>query len=139
MLKRMTFVTVALAIVSLGLLAACNSKTPEEKAQSFVNHSARKFDLTDYQKARLLEVASVALDLRAELTKDQDELNVELINMFVSDQLDQPRINQVLTEKEEIFKTYSRLLITRVAEFHDSLSPQQRREIAEILRKHSRR
>lgn len=132
MLKKITFVTVLLTLLAL---SACNARTPEEKADMFVNHATRKFDLNDNQKARLLEIASVTLDLRADMKKDEDQIKQELINMFASNQLDQERIEQILREKEKLFQHYSRLLITKVAEFHGSLTAEQRKEIAELLKK----
>ena len=132
MLKTITFIAVLLALLAL---SACNAQTPEEKADMFVNHAARKFDLNDNQKARLFEVASVALDLRAEMKKDEDQIKQELISMFASSQLDQTRIEQILYEKEKLFQHYSRLLITSIAGFHNSLTAEQRKEIAELLKK----
>ncbi len=136
MFKR---ITLAVALVaSLGTVAACGF-SEERTAQIFVNHTARKLELSDQQKARLFDVATVALEFHADMTKDEKQLREELLTMYQSDELDTNRINAVLTEKEQIFRRYSRLLIADIAEFHSTLTPEQKDKILELLKKSERR
>ena len=136
MLKIIGTATLILGLT--GLLAACDH-TPEEKANSFVNHVTRKYELTTSQKDKLVHVADVTLEFRAAMRKDDDKMRDEVLRMFVSERLDQTRINDLLKQKEEIFKEHSRLLVASIAEFHNSLNPQQRQKIVAKLRKGSHR
>ncbi|MFQ6023680.1 MAG: Spy/CpxP family protein refolding chaperone [Acidiferrobacterales bacterium] len=136
MFKHITLAVVLVA--SLGALAACGS-SEERTAQIFVNHTARKLELSDQQKARLFDVATVVLEFHVDMTKDEKQLRKELLTMYHSDKLDTDRINAVLAEKEQLFHRYSRLLIADIAEFHSTLTPEQKDKILELLKKNERR
>lgn len=136
MLKIIRTATLILGLT--GLLAACDY-TPEEKTNSFVNHVTRKYELTTSQKDKLVHVAAVTLEFRAAMRKDDEKIKDEVLRMFASERLDQTRINDLLSQKEEIFKEHSRLLIVSIAEFHNTLNPQQRQNIVAQLRKASQR
>ncbi len=132
MLKR---TVLALAVAALLLwLPACNY-SEEEKAQFFVDRAAQKLQLSDAQKTKLFEVAMLALEFRTEMTKDEKEIKQELAHMFASERLDRARINDVLAEKEQVFRRYSRLLVSTVADFHSTLTTAQREQVIELLRK----
>ena len=136
MFKRITLAVVLVA--SLGALAACGF-SEGRTAKIFVNHTAHKLELSDQQKARLFDVATVALEFHADMTKDGKQLRKELLTMYHSDELDTNRINAVLTEKEQIFRRSSRVLIADIAEFHSTLTPEQKDKILELLEKGKRR
>ena len=132
MLKQ-TVLALAVAVLLLWL-PACNY-SEEEKAQFFVDRAAQKLQLSDAQKARLFEVAMLALEFRTEMTKDEKEIKQELAHMFASERLDRARINDVLAEKEQVFRRYSRLLVSTVADFHGTLTTAQREQVIELVRK----
>lgn len=131
MLKPIALAAVIIALAAS--LTACNSE--EQQAKIFVTVTAHRFDLNDRQKAKLFDVAMVALDLRSEMTKDGKELKRELLTMLSADALDTARINQVLEEKEQIFRKYSRLLVADIAEFHRTLTAEQKQKLIDILKK----
>ncbi|MDX1486778.1 MAG: Spy/CpxP family protein refolding chaperone [Acidiferrobacterales bacterium] len=132
-------ITLAVVLVaSLGTVTAC-SFSDERVAKIMVDHTARKLELSDQQKARLFDVATVALEFHADMKKDEKQLRQEWLTMYHSDKLDTDRINAVLTEKEEIFRRYSRRLVADIAEFHSTLTPEQKEKILELLEKNERR
>ena len=136
MFRHITFVAVLIA--SMGTVTACNF-SDERAANIVVSHTARKLGLSDEQKARLFDVATIALEFHTNMTKDEKQLKEELLTMYHSDKLDTDRINAVLTEKERIFHSYSRRLVADIAEFHSTLTPAQKDKILELLEKSERR
>ena len=135
MLKAITLAAVFTALAAS--LAACNSE--EQQTRLFVNVTAHKLKLSDQQKARLYDVASTAIAFHGEMTKDEKQLKQELLAMFHADKLDTARINQLLNEKEQVFKKHSRLLVADIAEFHSTLTPSQKEQILELVEKGQRR
>lgn len=135
MLKPIALTVVIAALATL--LVACTSE--EQQAKIFVSVTANKFDLNEQQKAKLFEVAMVALDLRTEMTQDSKELKQELFTMLSAETLDTARINRVLEEKEEIFRKYSRLLVADFAELHRTLTAEQKQKLIETLKKRDAR
>ncbi len=135
MLKPIALTVVIAALATL--LVACTSE--EQQAKIFVSVTANKFDLNEQQKAKLFEVAMVALDLRTEMTQDSKELKQELLTMLSAETLDTARINRVLEEKEEIFRKYSRLLVADFAELHRTLTAEQKQKLIETLKKRDAR
>ena len=127
---------IALAVVITAFsvfLAACTSE--EQQAKIFVSVTANKFDLSDQQKAKLFDLAMVALEFRTEMTQDSGDLKQELLDMLGTDTLDTARINQVLEEKEQIFRKYSRLLVADFAALHRTLTAEQKQKLIETLKK----
>lgn len=135
MLKAIALVVVITALAVS--LVACTSQ--EQQAKIFVSVTANKFDLSDQQKAKLFDVAMLALNFRTEMTQDSKELKQELLTMLSAETLDTPRINQVLEEKEAIFRKYSRLLVADFAELHRTLSAEQKQKLIETLKKRDAR
>jgi Spy/CpxP family protein refolding chaperone len=131
MLKPIALAVVITALTAL--LAACTSE--EQQARIFVSVTANKFDFSDQQKAKLFDVAMVALNFRTEMTQDSKELKQELLTMLGAETLDTVRINRVLEEKEEIFRKYSRLLVADFAELHRTLTAEQKQKLIETLKK----
>jgi Spy/CpxP family protein refolding chaperone len=131
MLKPIALVVIITALAAS--LVACTSE--EQQAKIFVSVAANKFDLNDQQKAKLFDVAMVALNFRSEMTQDSKELKQELLTMLSADTLDTARINQILDQKEEIFRKYSRLLVADFAELHRTLTAEQKRKLIEMLKK----
>lgn len=131
MLKPITLAVVITALATLP--TACTSEA--QQAKLFVTVTANKFDLNDQQKAKLFDVAMVALDFRTEMTQDSKDLKQELLTMLSADTLDTARINQVLEQKEEIFRKYSRLLVAGFAELHRTLTAEQKEKLIEMLKK----
>lgn len=130
MLKPIALVIVVTTLTSL---AACTSE--EQQARIFVTVTANKFDLNDQQKAKLFDAAMVALNFRTEMTQDSAQLKQELLAMLSEETLDTARINQVLEEKEQIFRKYSRLLVADFAELHRTLTLEQKQKLIETLKK----
>lgn len=135
MLKAIALVVVITALAVS--LVACTSQ--EQQAKIFVSVTANRFDLSDQQKAKLFDVAMLALNFRTEMTQDSKELKQELLTMLSAETLDTPRINQVLEEKEAIFRKYSRLLVADFAELHRTLSAEQKQKLIETLKKRDAR
>jgi Spy/CpxP family protein refolding chaperone len=135
MFKPIALIVVITALAAL--LVACTSE--EQQAKLFVSVTANKFDLSDQQKAKLLDVAMDALNFRTEMTQDSKELKQELLTMLSADTLDTARINQVLDQKEQIFRKYSRLLVADFAELHSTLTAEQKQKLVETLKKRDAR
>lgn len=118
-------------------LTACNSQ--EQQAHLFVSVAAYKLKLSDQQEARLFDVASTAVAFHGAMTRDEKQLKQELLAMFHAHKLDTASINQVLSEKEQVFQKYSRLLVADMAEFHSTLTPAQKQQTLELVEKGQRR
>ena len=135
MLKPIAFIVAITALAAS--LAACISE--QQQAKLFVSVTANKFDLSDQQKARLFDVAMDALNFRTEMTQDSQELKQEILAMLSADTLDTARINQVLDQKERIFRKYSRLLVADFAELHRTLTAEQKQKLIDTLKKRDAR
>lgn len=138
--KRFGMLGIALA-GALGA-AGCNHHrgwhhggNPEKRAEWMADKVADKLDLNDAQKAKFKDVQDAMLSARKEMRAGRKDLHKELITMVKGPELDQARITTVVNERKAIFEKHLPVVVGKLAEFHKSLSDEQKAEAAEFLEK----
>ena len=123
------------ALLLLLTLSACN-KTPQDKLEKRSNQITRylthKLDLTEDQqvvvKAQVLLVGNQMIDL-----KDiHDSLMNELATQFEGETIDVAADAAKL--KEQLGTPMNSALTTALTEFHTTLTPEQRKIVADYIR-----
>jgi len=94
------------------------------------------FELTEGQKSKLLLIDEELGNLEKEFKKDRLEIKDEIMRMFVSDELDEDRILEIIEEKQKQVDYFAPRIIAEFAEFHESLSSEQRKKLADEIQKH---
>jgi Spy/CpxP family protein refolding chaperone len=127
------FVAAALvATVGLGA-AACNRHSPEHRAEWITGKIASELDLNDAQKVKLDAVKTEFLAVRKEVHKDRAQTFKDLIAQVRAKDLDTRKLQAIVEAKTKAVETASPRVIGRIAEFHASLSEQQRDKLATKL------
>jgi len=108
----------------------------EGRSEMAIDWLSSWFELTEGQNSKLLLINEELGNLEKELKKDRLEIKDEIIRMFASDELDQDRILQIIEEKQEQVDYFAARIIAEFAEFHESLSSEQRKKLVEEIQKH---
>lgn len=137
-LISLTVITGVVLISALGFFGTLRGKEScEEKTERAIEWISSELDLTKEQKLKLVHISDELSNLENEMKKDRNELKEEFINSIASDELDQAKILEWIKEKEKQVDEFAPAIIAELADFHKSLNPEQRKKLADGLKKHS--
>lgn len=128
----------ALVVLLPGMLAlsACHRhRTPEERADWLASKIVKELDLDDQQKVKLEALKEEFLAARAEMRKEHEAMLDELLAQVQSEQLDQAKLLQLVERHQAAQNRLAPRVIAKMAELHASLSPKQKAEAAEHLKR----
>ncbi len=129
-----------LAVIGIGaglgaMLTGCHHKTPEEKAAWVVKKITSELDLTDAQKPKLQAVADFIVAERKAHEAQREETITFALAQVRGDRLDRVEAERRIVQKLDDLKQKAPRLLELVAEFHASLTREQRENAASKLEK----
>ena len=131
--KGLTIVTIGAFIAAALIFSGCRSHSDQGKAEFMVDYVAETLDLTDEQRAQLEgikeEFVAKAEAMRAEKKAMHDAFMAELRK----EEIDPQRLKELIAQKQEQMTEILDLAITRLAEFHRTLTPEQREKLVAKL------
>ena len=136
------------AVLSVGLVGgvaaysgSCNKGfghwrgDPEQRAEMIVERITDKLDLNAEQIAKLETLKNDLLSLRKEMRENRSKHREELMALITAPQLDRDKALFMLKEKTQTVEERAPQVIAVIAEFSDSLTPEQKQELAETMEK----
>ena len=137
MLKLVSTISIVLLLgVGMLWLTGCHHRTPEKRAESVSKRIAKKLDLDPSQKAHLDQIMSEIVDRFGEMHADKSATRQALVEQLRQEQVDPDAIKAIFEPKRAKIDEMLTLLTTRLAEFHRTLTPQQREMLIEEIEKH---
>lgn len=127
--------------VVLGGLSACGSHHASgpmsaerlaEKRGHVIERVSRKLDLTEVQKQRLDVLADKLLAQRTALIGQTTDPRAEWKALVQGDRFDRARAQQLLEEKTRAVTQHSPEVVAALADFYDSLNPEQQQKVREM-------
>ena len=142
MKKRNQYIIAVVAGVALTTgLAACgwHSKTPEERADYMVEKVTSKLDLTDNQVVELEKLKKELLAVRQEFVSHKEETRKAVDELLDQPVLDQQRLLSLFRQHTDAVNEKAPAVVSSVAGFYDSLTPEQQAVLREKIEKHRER
>jgi periplasmic protein CpxP/Spy len=138
--KILPVAVVGLLVVSGIISGGCIRKriicsTPEQRAEFLVDRISSKLDLTKEQVVKLNKIKDEILARIKTYQSDREIIHKELMEMAKSDKLDRNKLENFINKREARMKDLKPLLIDKIVEFHDMLTPEQKNRIAEKMDK----
>jgi periplasmic protein CpxP/Spy len=130
----LTVASVLLAVAALSLVGCSRHGTPEERVDRVMKRITKQLDLNDQQVSKLEAVKQEVLAARSRLANEQQKLFDEVIAQVQADRLDQTKVFQLLERRQELQRQAAPPVVEKVAEFHASLTPEQKAKAVEHLR-----
>ena len=127
------------AIIGMLFAVTACHRSPEHRTEHMVNHAADQYDLNDEQRGKLQDVVDTAMAAGRQMHEAHTAKKQALVEMLVSDSFDKTLVKQALEDAWANIDAFSPAVIDKVADFHASLTPEQRGAIAEDLKKHKRK
>lgn len=132
--------------VLFGGFAACSHRMPHnpwgghkteaeqaEWREKMVERASRKLDLDAAQKAKLTVLADTLAAQRKAMVAKGGEPHAELKAVLAGPQFDRNRALALVDAKATAVREASPALVTAVADFYDSLKPEQQQKVRELL------
>lgn len=145
-LKR-TLIGLAIASVLLGGMAACSHQryhghhaamTEADLTQlktRFIEKASDRLDLDAAQQARLALLADAVKDQRAALLAGGPDPRAELQALVAGAQFDRARGLALVEGKTSAVRDKAPAVVTALADFYDSLRPEQQQKLRELLQR----
>ena len=134
MLKKGLYLTlIAFLLVSVAGFAGCRRHSPHQKAEFIVDYVSETLDLNESQKAHLDQIKEELLEKGVQMHADKATMHSELITQLRSEEIDQDRLKSMVTEHRIKMEELIDLAIVKLAEFHKTLSPEQREKLVAKL------
>ena len=131
--KGLTVSLIALLVVGVASFSGCRRHSPENKAEFMVDYVAETLDLNDDQREHLDQIKDEMLDKAIEMRADKKTMYLELVAQLRSEQIDQERLKAMAADHRIKMETLIDLGIKRLAEFHATLSAEQREKAVDKL------
>ncbi len=124
---------ITVLLIGIAGFAGCRRHSPENKAEFMVDYVAETLDLNDDQREHLDQIKDEMLDKAIEMRADKKTMYLELVAQLRSEQIDQERLKAMAADHRIKMETLIDLGIKRLAEFHATLSAEQREKAVDKL------
>lgn len=136
MLKKTIYSLVILAIISsLLLVSACRHYSPEKRTQWMMKKFTKDLELNDSQKEQLdvfkTEILMKGRELRVTYKNTMEELGLQLRSEEFDKQKVKDAVSRITAPQDEFIS----LFIEKLADFHSSLTAEQKTILAKKLDK----
>lgn len=132
--KSMVLVTLACLAIA-GTASAGFMLSHKDRADIAVMVITKKLDLNENQVAKLEDIKKEFEKVHAEHAQERAEKVHMIIEMVKSDQIDQSQVIALMNDKIEMLEEKAPIFIEKIAEFHRTLSAEQKQIIVEMIEK----
>ncbi len=133
-------IIILLCLTGILIIAGCARHqfyraSPEKKAEMIVKKITKELDLNEQQQTKLNQIKTDLLNKHTELHVTGGEFIDEIRSQISFSQIDQDKLNAIFKEKEDQFREMRTFAISKLAEFHAMLTPEQRGKLIEHMDK----
>lgn len=133
--------TILITLVVLGVIAAAGAAwakhsgycSPENRIQKITERVGRRLDLNDDQQGRLEAFAQILQDLRSHRQVRRVAVKDNVAELLSASSMDRDRAIELIDERLQGMNDGKRSLVDAFADFSDSLAPEQRARLAELI------
>ena len=124
---------IAVFLFSVVGLAGCRRHSPGQKAEFMMDYVSETLDLDESQRAHLDQIKDELLEKGLQMRADKAAMHSELVAQLKSEAIDPDRLKAMVTEHRVKMEALIDLGIVRLAEFHKTLTPEQREKLVAKL------
>ena len=134
MLKKKLYLSlIAFLLIGVAGFAGCRRHSPHQKAEFMVDYVAESLDLNESQRAHLDQIKDELMEKGIQMRADKSAMYAELVAQLRSEEIDQDRLKAMVTDHKTKMEELIDLGIVRLAEFHKTLTPEQREKLVAKL------
>jgi protein CpxP len=134
-MKNTLLVLTALTLVfAAGMINGCRHER-HPGAEFVVDYLAESLDVNDAQRRQMEQIKSELLTKGMAMRATHLAVASEFKTLLAADELDQERLKQIVAEHRSRMDELVDLAIGRLAEFHRTLSPEQKAKLIDKMEK----
>ncbi len=134
MVKKGLYLSIiAVLLIGVAGLTGCRRHSPGQKAEFMMDYVSETLDLDEGQQAHLDQIKDEMLEKGMQMRADKTAMHSELVAQLRSEAIDQDRLKSMVTEHRIKMEALIDLGIVRLAEFHKTLTPEQREKLVAKL------
>lgn len=134
-LNRKRMVGIAIALIGMGALTACHSRSPEARVDHVASKVASKLDFTPEQKILLDDIAN---EIKKDMQSEKDvrmSMKNEFRSWIASSELDKAKVKETIKSKMDRMESRVDKYLDKVAALHKTLNAEQKEELLSFLDK----
>ena len=135
-MKKRIVLAVLICFGIAGTASASFMLSHDEKADIVVMYITKKLDLDENQVGKLESIKDKLQKLCDQHKKERAEKTKLVIEMIQADQLDQVKVIELLNEKMQKIEESAPGIVEMIADFHSTLSPEQKQIVIEKIEEH---
>jgi Spy/CpxP family protein refolding chaperone len=134
MVKKGLTIAAICVFISAGLIfSGCRSHSDQGRAEFMVDYIAETLDLTDQQRAQLDRIKEEFVAKAETMRADKKAMHDAFMAELRKEEIDPQRLKGLIAQKQEQMTEILDLAVTRLAEFHRTLTPEQREKLVSKL------
>jgi uncharacterized membrane protein len=137
--KKKLGVWIGILVVGLMCLGGCRHHSPEKMADHAIDDLTAKLELNTAQQQYLQVIKTALLGKLAEMKKARQSMHEEVLTELQKDVLDQEKLRKMVNTRKTEMDDVSNIVIARLAQFHSTLSPEQKKKLAEYVKDKEKR
>jgi Spy/CpxP family protein refolding chaperone len=139
-MKTLGIVTLIATFLAAPFLIGCKPpRNPERMVERIFNDISEELNLTEDQKTLLFSIRDDFIEQGRKRHEDRERMHKDLSQLIMSDKIDTHEVKARIKEKHAEFENMIDLAVDRLAEFHDTLTPEQKERLVELMEKHHKR
>ena len=131
--KGLTITLICVFILGVLVFNGCRSHSPDHKAEFMVDYISETLDLNDSQREHLDGIKEEFLAKAKEMHAKKKAMHAEFKTELLKEEIDQQRIKDLMAQKREQMAEIMDLAVERLAEFHKTLSAEQKEKLVAKL------
>jgi Spy/CpxP family protein refolding chaperone len=124
--KGLNLVVVVLLIAGVAAFSGCRRHSHAHKAEFMVDYISETLDLNEAQKEQLDRIKDEVLVKAGQMHVDRESMREELMTQLRSDEVDKAVVKEMIAQHRARMDEIIELLVDRLAEFHKTLTPEQK-------------
>ncbi len=134
MVKKGLYISMAvLLIAGIAGLSGCRRHSHAHKAEFMVDYISETLDLTEGQQEQLNQIQDEVMAEAREMHANKESIHAELVAQLRSEEIDQALVKARIAEHRAKMDQIIDLLVVRIAEFHKTLTPEQKEKLVAKL------
>ena len=131
--KGLNFTLIILLVLGLAAFSGCRRHGGHHRAEFMIDYVAETLDLTESQEEHLNQIKDELIDKGRQMHANRDSMHREFIEELKKEEIDQESLRKLVAVKRAQMDEMIDLLIVRLAEFHGTLSPEQKNKLVAKL------
>jgi Spy/CpxP family protein refolding chaperone len=130
MLKKGLYILIVpLLIAGVASFSGCRRHGHAYKAEFVVDYISETLDLTEAQQEQLNQIKDELMEKARIMHADKESMKEELVAQLRSEEIDQELVKAKISEHREQMDDLIDLIVARLAEFHKTLTPEQKEKL----------